>query len=99
MMPAMLKTTAIVLLAGLAGACVTKGKYNALQKQLDDTRDTLTGQVAERDKTIGEREQRIKDLEDQIRIKDGEIAAATGKDQTSQEEIARLQTEKGRLES
>jgi chemotaxis protein MotB len=75
----------LLLVLSVAGACVSSGKHDALRKHLDDTRATLTGQLAERDK-------RITTLE-------GEIAAlrATGEEHGA--EIKRLEVERARLES
>lgn len=47
---------------GLSG-CVTQGKYDLLQKELDDTRSELTAQISARDTELTRREQEKQDLQ------------------------------------
>jgi chemotaxis protein MotB len=64
---------------------VSTGKYNALKKQCDDTRAALT-------RDVGERDGRIKQLE-------GDLAGARGTAEQKDEEIRRLEGERGKLEA
>ncbi len=73
------------LLALALVACVSSGKYDALQKQLDQTKSTLSGRVA--------------DLEGQIKAKDQQLAEAKAQHDQDTEAIKRLETEKARLET
>jgi len=66
-------------------ACVSSGKYDALQKQLDETKGTLSGRVA--------------DLEGQIKAKNEEIAALKAKAEQDAENLQRLEGERARLEA
>jgi len=66
-------------------ACVSSGKFDALQKQLDETKATLNGRVA--------------DLEGQIKAKDQEIAAAKAQHAEDEDTIKRLEAEKAKLEA
>jgi len=66
-------------------ACVSSGKYDALQKQLDDTKATLSGKVS--------------DLEGQIKAKDQEIAAAKAQNAEDTDKIKQLEADKARLEA
>jgi len=77
--------TAVLATALLLAACVSSGKYDTLQKQLDDTKATLSGRVA--------------DLEGQIKAKDQEIAAAKAQHQTDTDQIKELEGEKAKLEA
>jgi chemotaxis protein MotB len=76
----------LLLVAAVAfTACVTTGKYDALQKQLDETKATLSGRVA--------------DLEGQIKAKDQEIAACKAKGTEDAEQIRKLEADKAKLEA
>lgn len=68
-----------------ATACVSSGKYDALQKQLDETKTTLSG--------------RVQSLEDQIKAKDAQIAEAKARGDGQDADIKRLEAERGRLEA
>jgi chemotaxis protein MotB len=67
------------------GACVSSGKYDALQKQLDETKATLSGHAA--------------DLEGQIKAKDQQIADAKAQTEQDTDKIKTLEAEKARLEA
>jgi chemotaxis protein MotB len=75
----------VFLLCLASFACVSSGKYDTLQKQLDDTRATLSGRVA--------------DLEGQIKAKDQEIAAAKSQHAEDTEATKRLEAERAKLET
>jgi len=69
----------------LAGGCVSSGKYNALRKQLDETKASLS-------RDIGERDGRVKQLE-------GELKQSRASAQQKDEEIKRMEGERARLEA
>lgn len=75
----------------LSAACVSSGRFDALQKQLDQTKATLGGTIDARDARIGE-------LERQLKAKDVEIAAAQARADRNREEIARLEEQRSKLE-
>jgi chemotaxis protein MotB len=86
----------------VAGCGVSKDKHAALQKQLDETRTSLSRQLDERGETIAElekdiadKDKRIIELEEEIAGKRGELAKLT---ESSTQEAARLQTEVTKLE-
>jgi chemotaxis protein MotB len=74
----------IIALLALASGCVSSGKHNALQKQLDETKTTLGGQIADKERRIAELDGQIKEL----RLKGDE----------QRESIKRLEDERARVE-
>jgi chemotaxis protein MotB len=74
-----------VLLVLLATGCVTSGKYNALRKQCDEAKATLT-------RDLGERDGRVKQLE-------GELTQARASGTQKDEDIRRLEGDRGKLEA
>src|SRR5262249_9323103 len=68
----------------LAAGCVSSGKYDALQKQLDETKATLTHQLGEKD--------------GQLKAKDDELAACKSKGDQSAEDVKRCETARAKLE-
>jgi chemotaxis protein MotB len=87
-----MRLVVVLFISALAAGCVSSGKYDTLQQQLDRTKATLAGQIAERDA-------RIQDLERQIKAKDVEIAAAEARADRNQAEIARLEGQRSKLET
>src|SRR5215831_18870871 len=81
----MIRLILFALVPLVATACVSSGTYDALQKQLDDTRTSLSGRIA--------------GLEGEIKAKDQEIADARTKAGADADDIKRLEAEKARLES
>lgn len=69
MLVAVVAAVALFLLAG-----VMTGLYVAKSSQLGDTRDTLSGQVAERDDTIKANNEKITKLESDLRTANDELA-------------------------
>jgi chemotaxis protein MotB len=81
-----MKTSHIaLLLAAVAPACVTSGKYNALQKQLDETKAAMAHQLGEKDGVI--------------KSKDAELAGCQGKNEQDAAEIKRCTADRAKLES
>jgi len=75
----------ILPIALLAAGCVSSGKYDALQKQLDDTKATLTHQLGEKD--------------GQLKAKDDELAACRAKGDQTAEDVKRCETARAKLEA
>jgi len=80
-----------ILTVFLAAGCVSSSRFDALQKQLDETKVTLGDRIAQRDA-------QIQNLQEQIKAKGAEIAAAEAKANRNQEEIARLEGQRSKLE-
>lgn len=75
----------LLILTLLSTACVTTGKYNTLKKQCDEASAKLT-------RDVGERDGRIKQLE-------GDLSGARASAQQKDDEIRRLEGERGKLEA
>ena len=74
-----------LIIALCAAGCVSSGKYDALQKQLDETRATLTHQLGEKD--------------GQLKAKDDELTACkTRADQTA-DDLKRCETGRTKAEA
>jgi chemotaxis protein MotB len=82
---------AIPTLALLAG-CVSTGRYDALQKQLDQTQARLTGQLQDRDR-------RLQVCEAQVRSRDTDLAVARRQAEDDSAEIRRLDQRRIQLET
>jgi len=95
--------TALALL--VATSCVSKGKYNTLKQELEDTQTLLGGQLDERAEEIKTLEQALTDeqaivakLETEIAEKKKVIAALEAVGQQKDAEIERVKGEQSRLE-
>ncbi len=73
------------LTAVLAAGCVSSGKYDALQKQLDETKAALTHQLGEK--------------EGQIKAKDDELTACKAKADQNADDAKRCAAARAKLES
>lgn len=96
----------VLAVALVCGGCVSKGKYKALQRELADSNDAFTSELAARDGTIkelegaiAERDARVKELEGEIAAKDAEIEALKNKGADDEAKIAALEQERAALQS
>lgn len=75
-----------LLVVALTAGCVTKKDHEALQRELDETRQSLQGQVAERD-------QRVQDLSDALASEQAKLAEANDQIADLEQQIAQLETD------
>jgi len=68
-----------------AAGCVSSGKYDALQKQLDDTKATLTHQLGDKD--------------GQLKAKGDELSACKSKGEQTADDVKRCESARAKLES
>jgi len=94
-----------VAFAVLAASCVTKGKYNTLKKELEDTKATLGAELMTREQRITTLEQSLSDEQAKVEALETEVAAKKAAIEklealvaTKDEEITRLGGEQTRLE-
>ncbi len=80
-----------VLLAAASAGCVTKKEHEALQRELDDTRQSLQGQVAERD-------QKIQDLSDALAAEEAKLADANAQIADLEGKLAQTQSDLATME-
>ncbi len=88
-----------------AAACVSKGKYKTLQKQLEETKTTMGAEIGQRDAKIQSVEQALKQeqeklatLEETLENKRKELQSAQVASEKKEKEIARLGREQKGLQ-
>ncbi|MFN7134047.1 MAG: OmpA family protein [Myxococcales bacterium] len=82
---------------GLAG-CVTQGKYDLLQKDLDDTRAELTGQIAARDRELQKRETQNVELKKALEAEEAKSRELAQRIQQLESDLEASAKAKGKLE-
>jgi len=91
----------VVALAVVVTACVSKGKYKALQKQLEQANATVVerdDKVKSLEEVIAEEQEKVKGLESNISRLEANIIGFEDKVKIKDSEIARLNDEQRRLE-